>query len=261
MGSIPTSRPIALQVIAPVPEPGKVYLGCSGWAYASWRPGFYPEKTPLKKLLEAYAARLNAVEVNYTFRSLPKAGVCAGWLGQTASRFRFAFKAPQRVTHFKRLRGCGELLGALAGSLAPMADRLGPVLFQLPPNFKADAELLDAFLAEAAAFPWRAAWEFRDASWFTDEIYDVLAKHRSALCAAESDALRSPDLPLAPGLRVFRLRKSRYTEAELAALGSHFAALAGEGEDVYGFFMHEDAPDGPLRAAAVLAQIPRELRG
>ncbi len=261
MGSIPTSRPIALQVTAPVPEPGKVYLGCSGWAYGSWRPAFYPEKTPLKKLLGAYADRLNAVEVNYTFRTLPKASVCAGWLAETPPAFRFAFKAPQRVTHFKRLRECGEVLQALAGALAPMADRMGPVLFQLPPKFKADAGLLDAFLAEASAHPWRTAWEFRDASWFTDEIYDVLAGHRSALCAAESDALRSPDLALAPGLRVFRLRRSSYTEAELGALAGHFAALAREGADVYGFFMHEEAPDGPLRAAAVLGQVPSELRG
>ncbi len=261
MGSIPTSRPIALQVTTPVLEPGKVYLGCSGWAYASWRPGFYPEKTPLKKLLQAYAARLNAVEVNYTFRTLPKAGVCAGWSAETPPLFRFAFKAPQRITHFKRLRECGEVLEALAGALAPMADRMGPVLFQLPPNFKADAGLLDAFLAETPTFPGRTAWEFRDASWFADAVYDVLAKHGSALCAAESDSLRSPDLALAPGLRVFRLRRSSYAEAELAALAGHFAALAAEGADVYGFFMHEDVPDGPLRAAAVLARIPVELRG
>ena len=101
--------------------PGRVYLGCSGWAYSSWRPGFYPEKTPLKKLLEAYAARLNAVEVNYTFRSLPKASVCAGWLAQTPPAFQFAFKAPQKMTHFKRLRECGELLT----ELLPVADERG----------------------------------------------------------------------------------------------------------------------------------------
>ena len=240
---------------------GKVYLGCSGWAYPSWRPGFYPEKTSHKKLLEAYSARLNAVEVNYTFRLLPRETVCAGWLAQTPANFRFAWKAPQRITHIKRLRGCGDMLAALAGALGPMRERAGPVLFQLPPNFKADAGLLDAFLEKAAAFPRRTAWEFREHSWFTDAVYSVLAKHGSALCAAESDSLRSPDLPLAPGLRVFRLRRSAYSKGELAALAEHFAELAAAGEDVYGFFLHEEAPDGPLRAAAVLARVPEGLRG
>ncbi len=246
-----------------VKKAGQVRLGCSGWAYASWRPGFYPEKTPLKKLLAAYAARLNAVEVNYTFRALPSTTVSAGWLLQTPPEFRFAFKAPQRITHQRRLQECGPAFEAFARSLEPVAQagRLAPVLLQLPPDFKIDIVLLDDFLAEVSTFPLRTAWEFRDASWFTDATYAVLAKYGSALCAAESDTLRSPDLPLAPGLRVFRLRRSTYSEGEIHALAEHFSALAREGEDVYGFFMHEEAPDGPLRAAAVLALVPPELRG
>ncbi len=241
---------------------GKVRLGCSGWAYTSWRPGFYPEKTPLKKLLEAYAARLNAVEVNYTFRSLPTAATSGRWLAQTPPSFRFAFKAPQRITHHRKLRDGGETLAALARALAPVAEagRLGPVLFQLPPTFRADVALLDSFLGEPL-HGLQTAWEFRHASWFTDATFAVLEKHGSVLCAAESDALRSPDLPLVPTLRVFRLRRSSYTAGELTALAEHFASLAQEGADVYGFFMHEDAPDGPLRAAEVLAQVPPELRG
>ncbi len=242
---------------------GKVRLGCSGWAYPSWRPGFYPAKTPLKKLLEAYAARLNAVEVNYTFRSLPSATTAANWLKQTPPEFRFAFKAPQRITHQRRLREAGDTLEAFARALQPVAEagRLGPVLFQLPPNFKADPALLAAFLDKAAPLDLRTAWEFRDASWFTDAIYAALAGHRAVLCAAESDTLRSPDLALDPALRVFRLRRSRYSAGELAGFAEHFAKLARGGADVYAFFMHEEAPDGPLRAAEVLAGVPAELRG
>ncbi len=241
----------------------KVRLGCSGWAYPSWRPGFYPPKTPVKKLLTAYAGRLNAVEVNYTFRALPSPAVLAGWLDQTPPQFHFAFKAPQRITHQRRLRNSGEVLGVLAAALQPVgaAGRLGPVLFQLPPNFRADAELLDAFLAEAAPFGLQTAWEFRDASWFSEQTFAVLAARGAVLCAAESDALRSPDLPLVPSVRVFRLRRSSYLPAELTALAQHFTALARDGADVYAFFMHEEAPDGPLRASEVLAQIPLELRG
>ncbi len=241
--------------------PARVYLGCSGWAYPSWRPGFYPQETPAKKLLSAYAERLNTVEVNYTFRRLPTAAMCAGWLAQTPPGFRFTWKAPQRITHFQRLRGSGELLRTFAASLEPLREHFGPVLFQLPPNFKADPTLLDDFLAEAAGFPLPLAWEFRHASWFTEPVYAVLAKRAAALCAAESDTLRSPDLPLAPGLRVFRLRRFAYSEQELAHLAEHFTALAREGADVYAFFMHEEQPDGPLRAAAVLARVPAELRG
>lgn len=242
---------------------GKVRIGCSGWAYPSWRPGFYSAKTPLKKLLEAFAARLNTVEVNYTFRSLPSPATAANWLAQTPGDFRFSFKAPQRVTHMRRLRGAGETLQAFAAALQPIADagRLGPVLFQLPPKFQADTQLLDEFLSEAAPYALQTAWEFRDESWFSEPTYAVLARHGAALCAAESDTLRSPDLELTPTLRAFRLRRSNYTPEELTALAAHFAELAEAGADVYAFFMHEETPDGPLRAVEVLGQIPAGLRG
>ncbi|RRA47888.1 DUF72 domain-containing protein [Acidipila sp. EB88] len=242
---------------------GKVRVGCSGWAYASWRPGFYPLKTPLKKLLEAYASRLNTVEVNYTFRSLPSASTAANWLAQSPSQFHFAFKAPQRITHIRRLVDAGEALERFQLSLAPFAEagRLGPVLFQLPPKFTADPGRLRSFLDEAAPSRLQSAWEFRDASWFAEPVLKILADHGAVLCAAESDSLRSPDLALVAGLRVFRLRRSQYSTEELAALAEHFSELARGGADVYAFFMHEEAPDGPLRAAEVLAQIPQELRG
>ena len=242
---------------------GKVRIGCSGWAYPSWRPGFYPAKTPVKKLLEAYAARLNAVEVNYTFRALPSATIVSNWLAQTPPDFRFAFKAPQRITHLRRLRDVGGTLEAFAAALQPVAEagRLGPMLFQLPPNFKADPLLLAEFLSQAAPLGLRTAWEFRDASWFSDATYAALANHKAVLCAAESDTLRSPDLALEPSLRVFRLRRSQYSTEELTEFARHFAELAQDGSDVYAFFMHEEAPDGPLRAAKVLAGIAPELRG
>jgi uncharacterized protein YecE (DUF72 family) len=241
----------------------KVRVGCSGWAYKTWRPAFYPEKTALSKLLPAYAAQLNTVEVNYTFRRLPTAKIAANWLTQTPSSFRFAFKAPQTITHMRRLCEVGGELRAFAASLQPIteAGRLGPVLFQLPPNFRADTERLAGFLEETADLRLQTAWEFRDASWFTDATYAVLAAGRAALCAAESDTMHSPDLALNPHLRVFRLRRSAYSTAELAALAGRFTALAREGVDVYASFKHEDAPDGPLRALHVLEEIPEELRG
>ena len=150
-------------------------MGCSGWAYPTWKPDFYPAKTPAKKMLEYYATQLNSVEVNYTFRQLPSASTIEGWLAQTGPEFRFSFKAPQRITHIKRLKEAGEALSAFYTALLPVirAGRMGVVLYQLPPNFKADLERLSGFLKEAApedAGGIRIAFEFRHASWFTDEV-------------------------------------------------------------------------------------------
>ena len=243
-----------------VKKAASVWVGCSGWAYPSWRPLFYPAKTPLKKLLEAYAARLNSVEVNYTFRSLPTPANVDGWLQATPETFRFSFKAPQRITHFARLRSCGPLLLDFAESVKPVlaAGRLGVMLFQLPPNFAAEAPLLDEFLAEAvdafaraAGAPMRMAVEFRHASWFARETYAVLEQHGAALCVAESDELATPDVMTAP-FACYRLRRSDYSEAALEKVRETLELRATRGE-VFAYFKHEQEPHGPLRAAAVLA--------
>jgi len=243
-------------------ESSAVWVGCSGWAYPSWRPDFYPAKTQQKKLLEAYAARLNSVEVNYTFRSLPTASIVAGWLKATPAEFRFSFKAPQRITHFSRLRKTGELVREFAQSVRPvvLAKRFGLVLFQLPPNFGADPLLLSEFLAEAAGVfteatgeaP-RMAFEFRHAAWFAPETYAALASHHAALCVAESDELETPDIVTGP-YTCYRLRRSNYSEAELDAVRARLRERAAHGE-VFAYFKHEEEPSGPLRAAAVLEEL------
>src|SRR5271170_7883692 len=126
-----------------------IHIGTSGWAYATWKPDFYPAKLPAKKFLEYYATQLNSVEVNFTFRQLPSQTTLTGWLAATGEDFAFSFKAPQRITHFARLKNCGDTVAAFYASLAPVArvKRLGVLLFQLPPNFKAHVELLDEFLS------------------------------------------------------------------------------------------------------------------
>jgi uncharacterized protein YecE (DUF72 family) len=243
-----------------VKKSSPIWIGCSGWAYPSWRPLFYPAKTPLKKLLEAYAARLNSVEVNYTFRSLPTPAIVDDWLRATPEAFRFSFKAPQRITHFSRLRSCGPFLDEFAESIKPVlaAGRSGVVLFQLPPNFAADSALLECFLAEAvqafageADVPMRLAFEFRHASWFANQTYAVLEQHGSALCVAESDELATPDVLTAP-FACYRLRRSDYSQAALDKIRVTLQQRATRGE-VFAYFKHEEEPDGPLRAAAVLA--------
>ena len=234
---------------------GQVYVGCSGWAYPTWKPVFYPEKLASKKFLEYYATRLNSVEVNYTFRSFPRRTAIDSWLAQTSEGFRFSFKAPQRITHFQRLQDCGATLEAFAGAIAPVAEagRLGPVLFQLPPNFKADEGRLAQFLADAKACQFRMAFEFRHASWFESPIYKLLERHNAALCVAESDDLETPDVVTAD-FSCYRRRKTEYTDAELDEITTGLQERARRG-DVFAYFKHEEEPTGAVWAAKVLAAV------
>lgn len=266
VGSNPTSRPsLHLQrpanLIATVTENlqrtsgGSIYVGCSGWAHPSWKPDFYPKEIPSKKFLEHYASRLNSVEVNYTFRAVPKRPMIDNWLAQTSDGFRFSFKAPQRITHIKRLNDCASSLEFFCDAVRPVADagRMGPVLFQLPPNLKADPGRLAAFLADAKEMKLRIAFEFRHASWFDPEIYKLLERCEAALCVAESDELQTPDVQTAP-FSCYRLRQSEYSDAALDAIAERLGRRAEHG-DVFAYFKHEDDPTGAVWAARVLAML------
>jgi uncharacterized protein YecE (DUF72 family) len=236
----------------------RFWIGCSGWAYPTWKPEFYPPKTSPKKMLESYATQLNSVEVNYTFRHLPSATTVDGWLAQVGADFRFSFKAPQRITHIKRLKECSDALSSFYSALLPVirAGRMGVVLFQLPPNLKADPERLAAFLKEAApegTAALRIAFEFRHESWFATEIFDLLRQHQAALCVAESDELETPDVVTAP-FCCYRLRKSDYGAEDLQQIEQELMAKAALG-DVFAYIKHEDTPKGALQAAALLNQL------
>ena len=178
------------------------------------------------------------------------------WLTATPSHFRFSFKAPQRITHMRRLRDCEHDVAQFFAALAPArtAGKLGLLLFQLPPNFKADPERLSAFLATPAlqtSIP--VAFEFRHESWFTEEIYAILRRHYTALCIAESDDLATPEVHTATSHTCFRLRRSGgYTEPELKVFATRLTALATRYQ-VYVYFKHEDEPTGALNAVAFLA--------
>lgn len=240
----------------------QLFVGTSGWAYPTWRPDFYPAGVPAKSFLTYYASQLTAVEVNYTFRALPTPKQLEGWLAATPPGFRFSFKAPQRITHFARLRDCDSLVASFLASLEPMrSGKLGPLLFQLPPNFAADRDRLARFL-EIPSFRRThsaLAFEFRHTSWFTEEIFALLSEHNAALCIAESDDLATPDVRTAAH-RCYRLRRSGgYSSAELDALAERFATLARDGE-VFVFCKHEDEPIGALNAVA-LQQRAAQLSG
>jgi uncharacterized protein YecE (DUF72 family) len=237
---------------------GTVYAGTSGWAYTSWRRGFYPKKLPVTEFLNYYSTRLNSVEVNYSFLHTLTREIVREWIAATPPKFKLAIKAPQLITHMKRLRGVKQPLKRFLTSLAPIehANKLGPLLFQLPPNFKCNPGLLQEFLAGLPP-TLRAAFEFRHASWFTDEVYDLLRNSGAALCQAESEKLETPHIRTAD-FAYLRLRKDRYSPALRRKLVDRVSEVMNRG-DVFVYFKHEKTPVGAFHAEALLTSIIRPL--
>ncbi|MFB3817467.1 MAG: DUF72 domain-containing protein [Candidatus Methylomirabilales bacterium] len=232
----------------------QLFAGTSGFAYPSWKPRFYPAKLPQAKFLQHYATRLNCVEINYTFRRMPAATTLANWIAATPPGFRFALKAHERITHLRRLQNAAEPTEAFLNSIRPLGDagRLGPVLFQLPPQCRGDVALLRDYLALLPPEP-RCAFEFRHESWLTEPVYALLAERNVALCVAESETLEVPEVVTADFV-YFRLRKPEYTAEEVAAARARADALLAAGKDVFVFFKHEETPEGALYAEQVLSR-------
>jgi len=226
----------------------QLYAGTSGFAYPGWKPRFYPAGLPDKKFLGHYASRLNCVEINYTFRRLPAAGTLESWVKSTPAHFRFACKANQRITHILRLKDAASSLELFLRVIDPLrsARRLGPILFQLPPNLKCDLPLVSDFLTLLPP-DLRFSVEFRHTSWLIDSVYDALKKHNVSLCVAESDKLEIPEIITADFI-YYRLRKPEYTEEERKAIAARARELLSQGKDLYLFFKHEETPEGALYA-------------
>lgn len=241
-----------------------LFAGTSGWAYPSWKPDFYPPKWPTRRFLEHYSSRLNSVEVNYTFRTLPTEEQLAGWLAAVPRGFLFSFKAPEAITHRRRLRDCGEAVERFLASLQPVRDAgaLGCILFQLPPNFKADHERLQQFLAlPQLAQAGRIAFEFRNEGWFVEETWALLRQHGAAVCIAESENLVTPEVHTATDFACYRLRMpGGYDEEAIAAHATRFRKLGGK-RNVFIYYKHEDEPHGPLAAEALLQATATLTRG
>jgi uncharacterized protein YecE (DUF72 family) len=229
-----------------------VYAGTSGFAYPAWKPDFYPENVGSKKFLEYYATRLNCVEINYTYRQLPKAATLQNWIAATPEGFLFAPKAHMKLTHILRLRNAAEFTEVFFRAIDPLhsAKRMGPVLHQLPPNLKCDLPLLADYLA-LLPVGLRFAFEFRHQSWLSEPVYELLAKHGVCLCLAESDKLEIPKVFTA-NFAYFRLRKGDYPEAERKRIAEQVRELSSAGRDVFVFFKHEDDPRGAIYAEELL---------
>ena len=223
-------------------------VGTSGFSYKEWKGPFSPEKLPAKDMLRFYSGQLPAVEINNTFYRLPKREVIANWAEQVPETFRFSIKASRRITHFKRLKETDEVLEYLLAAVDVLGDRLGVVLFQLPPNFKKDMDRLAPFL-EMLPGDVRAAFEFRNASWFDDEVYDALRAHGAALVVADTNEKDAAIISTAP-FGYLRLRKDTYSDEKIAAWAQ--VVTDQEWKDAFVFFKHEDAGGGPKMARKFL---------
>jgi uncharacterized protein YecE (DUF72 family) len=229
-----------------------LYAGTSGFAYAAWKPGFYPAKLPSNKFLQHYAERLNGVEINYTFRRLPSLSTLTNWVEATKPGFVFAVKANMRITHIQRLKNAGESTELFLKMIDPLRSsrRLGPILFQLPPAMKCDVQLLRDYL-QLLPPDLRYAFEFRHASWLAEPVYETLRERNISLCLAESERLEVPEVITADFV-YYRLRKPEYSEADVDAIAARAAELVATGRDLYLMFKHEETPDGAIHAERLL---------
>jgi uncharacterized protein YecE (DUF72 family) len=226
-----------------------LYVGTSGYSYPEWKGKFYPKDLPTKQMLRSYGEHFRTVEINNTFYRLPTASVLQTWMSQVPADFKFALKAPQKITHIQRLKDAGDLVSSLFEVIGVLKTRLGPLLFQLPPNFKKDLPRLRQFLA---LLPPQhcAAFEFRHQSWFDDEVFGLLRGHGAALCIAEAeDDLKVPFVATADWGYV-RLRLPDYSDVALKTWINRVREQ--KWRDAFVFFKHEDEGKGPQMAKRFL---------
>ena len=226
------------------------WVGTSGYNYPEWKGSFYPEKLPAAKMLPYYAERFGTVEINYTFYRVPNEKILAGWSRETPDGFRLTLKAPKRITHIAKLKECSELLAHFLRVSATLGPKLGAILFQLPPYFRKDLAVLDAFLALVPAGS-VAAFEFRHASWMDAEVFARLRAHNLALCIADSEKFSTP-MEITASYAYFRLRDEGYTPADLQRWAGLIRANTAGCSDVYVYFKHEEAGKGPQFARLLL---------
>ena len=228
----------------------RMLTGTSGYSYKEWVSHFYPEKTPASAMLRYYAERFPTVEINNTFYRMPDTSLLERWAQEVPEGFAFTLKAPQRITHIKRLKDAASDVAEFTRRAAVLGDKLGMLLFQLPPSLRKDLPRLRDFLG-ALPPERRVAVEFRHDSWHDDEVYETLRARGAALCVMEDDEEASPFVVTSEDAYL-RLRRTQYTEDDLRAWADRIAAQPLERAWVY--FKHEDEALAP-RFARQLAEL------
>jgi uncharacterized protein YecE (DUF72 family) len=226
-----------------------ILAGASGYSFKEWKGTFYPDKIKPEEMLKFYGERLPTVEINNTFYQMPKPAVLENWSAQTPASFRFSIKASRRITHFARLKAAEakDSVDYLYTQLATISDKRGPVLFQLPPFLKKDLPRLEEFLALLPK-DHRAAFEFRNDTWFADDTYALLEKAGAALCLSEREDSAPPPLVETASWGYVRLRLEEYSDKDLAAWAQRLRGTKWQA--IYAYFMHE--PTAPAYAAALM---------
>src|SRR5882762_7905736 len=227
-----------------------IWVGTSGYNYPEWKGSFYPSDLPAAKMLPYYSARFPTVEINYTFYRMPTEKLVGGWASQTPSPFKLTLKAPRRITHDSRLKDCAPLVSTFCQVAGTLGDKLGTLLFQLPPFLRKDLAVFDEFLAGLPVGV-RAAFEFRHASWLDDDVYERLARRNLALCVADSEKMSTP-VRLTADYGYFRLRDEGYTPDDIARWAQTIHDKTSDCTDVFVYFKHEEAGKGPEFARLLL---------
>src|SRR6266849_2786988 len=230
-----------------------IWIGTSGYNYPEWKGSFYPADLPAARMLPYYAERFPTVEINYSFYRMPNEKIVGGWAAQTPSPYRLTLKAPRRITHDSRLRNCGELVNAFCRVAGTLGDKLGALLFQLPPNARKDLPLLDAFLAELPPKVC-AAFEFRHPSWLDEDVYKRLSARNLALCVADSEKMSTP-VRVTADYAYVRLRDEGYTSDDIARWADTIARETASCRDVFVYFKHEEQGKGPEFAQLLMREL------
>ena len=230
-----------------------IWIGTSGYNYPEWKGSFYPADLPAAKMLRYYAARFPTVEINYTFYRMPSEKLVGGWAAQTPSPYKLTLKAPRRITHDSRLKNCGSLVTGLCQVAGTLGDKLGALLFQLPPSSKKDLAVFDAFLDELPPKVC-AAFEFRHQSWLDEEVFERLAKRNLALCVADSEKMSTP-VRITADYAYFRLRDEGYTPADIERWGQTITRETSRCHDVFVYFKHEESGKGPEFARLLIKNL------
>jgi len=233
----------------------QLFVGTSGYSYPKWKGSFYPARLPQKDMLSYYAQHFAAVEINNTFYKMPSASDLKSWAAQVPANFRFSIKAPQTITHFKRLKDAEEPTAHLFRAVGALRAKLGPVLFGLRDNFKKDVPRLKAFLRLIPRGV-QAAFEFRHQSWFDDEVFDCLRSAKCALCIADAEDLPRCDLIHTTSWGYVRLRREKYSKTALARWVAKIRSHSWK--EAYVFFKHEDTGRGPKFAAQFIEIAARD---
>ena len=223
----------------------KLHVGTSGYSYKEWKGSFYPEKLPAKEMLSYYASKLSAVELNNTFYRMPQPAMVESWKAQVPDDFRFSVKASQRITHFKRLQDVEADTKYLLETVGALKEKLGVVLYQLPPNMKKDLERLRSFVQNLPSEV-RGAFEFRHPTWFDDEVLEVLKNQDLALCISDTDDLPVTHIDRTADWGYLRLRRVNYSKDDLAGWSARIKAQ--NWTTAFVFFKHEDEGTGPRLA-------------